>query len=226
MSINKFKMKYEELHILVAVEGLNSCKSSSSSVSHLHHQWFRGLTPHYRNWILCLPIAPGIPRSATEGHDKFKHAEFQTRTDLADLVASCSTMLLLSMPLFSSLLTLLEVRQNHFPLVVSIPTAEQQNTQNRAKLSKASVPPHSPPPEQLKVVLSPYLKGAKDILALLPLLVEAHRLLCTAPFIMGQQTGLAGKTGIFLSHSLAPFERFNQVVRSGDTTVPVWGTIS
>lgn len=110
-------MQYEEeLCILVAAEGLKSCKSSSSSVSYLYHQWKNKSDSHYRKWIICLPTAPGTPRSAIEGHDKFKCAQFQTKSDLADLVASCSTMLLLSVPLlFSSLLTLLEVRQKHFP---------------------------------------------------------------------------------------------------------------
>lgn len=47
-----------------------------------------------------------------------------------------------------------------------------------------------PPQEQVKSVLGPYPRGAKDVLALLPLSVQVHRLLCTATFMMGQWSQL------------------------------------
>lgn len=59
-SVNEFKMQYEEeLGILVAAEGLESCKSPSSPVSCLHHQRFggTGLTPARGNGQSASPQA-------------------------------------------------------------------------------------------------------------------------------------------------------------------------
>lgn len=51
-----------------------------------------------------------------------------------------------------------------------------------------------PPQEEPKAVLGPYPRGPKDILALLPFSVQAQGLLCTAPFMTGQQFQLCSQS--------------------------------